>query len=50
MIESYDVGSLPPKIKHKEMLELLSAYEKGVNSGLPQSLEEIIVGAFLDRL
>ena len=49
MIESYDVGSLPPKIKHKEMLELFSAYEKGVNSGFPQSLEEIIVETFLDK-
>ena len=49
MIESYDVGSLPPKIRHKEMLELFSAYEKGANSGFPQSLEEIIVGAFLDK-
>ena len=49
MVESYDVGSLPPKIRHKEMLELFSAYEKGVNSGFPQSLEEIIVGAFLDK-
>jgi len=40
MIGSYDVGSLPPKITHKEMLELFSAYEKAAHSGLPQSLKK----------
>ena len=49
MIKSYDVGSLPPKMKQEEIRKLFLAYEENADSRLSRHLEEIIVEAFLDK-
>ena len=49
MIKSYDVGSLPPKMKQGEIRKLFLAYEENADSRLSRHLEEIIVEAFLDK-
>ncbi|RLI21181.1 hypothetical protein DRO54_04420 [Candidatus Bathyarchaeota archaeon] len=49
MVKSCDVGSLPPKMSHRELSEMFKVYEQG-DSQLSNSLEELIVNSFLDKL